>query len=69
MRQQMKVVSGDGCHKGSPALKNSSLQHLLAKLCSQISGMLNARRIQNSYLLAEDLTTKWHCEKLGKLKA
>jgi len=49
--------------------KNSSLQHLLAKLCSQFSGMLNAWCIQNSYLLAQDFTTKWHCEKLGKLKA
>jgi len=49
--------------------KNSSLQHLLAKSCSQLFGMSKAWCIQNSCLLAQDLTTKWHCEKLGKLKA
>jgi hypothetical protein len=31
--------------------------------------MLKVWCVENSYLLAQTLTTEWHCETLGKLKA
>lgn len=64
-----KLFQDSDVTKDHPHRKNSSLQHLLAKSCSQFSGMLEAWCIQNSYLLAQDFTIKWQCEKLGKLKA